>query len=130
MDSGLIVLLLIILALVGVMALVTHASRPRLNKSHFQKKWQSIEASALSSLSIIQADSLVDEALRVAGVKGNTMGERLNNSTGILRDINGAWSAHKLRNRVAHESSIKVADKDVARALSQFKKALKDLGAL
>ncbi len=130
MDSSLIALILIILMLVGVMAVVTHFTRPRMNKVHFQKKWQSIESAQLSSLSVIQADSLVDEALRHYGVKGGTMGERLNNATGILRDINGTWSAHKLRNRIAHESSVNVSDKEIARALRQSKKALKDLGAL
>ena len=130
MDNSLMVLALIILVLVGVMATVTHLTKPRLNKSHFQKKWHAIESATLSNLSVIQADSLVDEALRHAGVRGGTMGERLNNATGILRDINGTWSAHKLRNRIAHEASVKISDKDIERALRQSKKALKDLGAL
>ena len=130
MDNSLLALIAIIAILVGFIVVISHLARPKMNKPHFQKKWRSIEQAEPSSLSIIQADSLVDEAMRHYGIKGGTMGERLNNATGVLSDINGSWSAHKLRNRIAHESSVTIGDKDLARALRQFKKALKDLGAL
>ncbi|MBP9738272.1 hypothetical protein KBD20_01145 [Candidatus Saccharibacteria bacterium] len=130
MDSSLIALLFIATGLVGMLAFVTHFTKPKMNKHHFEKKWASIIAEENTTMSVIKADSLVDEALRHAGIKGGTMGERLNNSTGILRDTNGVWDAHKLRNKVVHQTDTVVSPSEQQRALRHFKKALKDIGAL
>ena len=46
----------------------------------------------------------------------------------LFSDRNGIWSAHKLRNRIAHELDVKVSEKETRTALTQFKKALRDLG--
>ncbi len=125
-----IALVLIAGSLVGILALVTHFTKPKMNKQHFVKKWEDILAEKNTTMSVIKADSLVDEALRHAGIKGGTMGERLNNATGILRDADGVWSAHKLRNKVVHQTDTVVSVSEQQRALRHFKKALKDIGAL
>lgn len=76
---------------------------------------------------ILDADKLLDYALSKHGFEGN-LGEKLKKAGPRFKDLNGAWSAHKLRNRVAHE--LEEIDKDQAkRALKQFKSALNDLGA-
>lgn len=130
MDSSLLALALIALLLVGLLAGVMHYTKPRMNKDHFIKKWKEIEAESNHTLAIIKADTLVDEALKHAGVKGSTMGERLNHAAGLLRNLNGAWAAHKLRNKLVHESDAKVTSSQYSYAMRQCKKALKDLGAL
>lgn len=130
MDSSLIVLIILATALLLMLAAVARFSRPRLNKHHFEKQWEKIKQQQNYPMAVLKADSLVDEALRHAGVRGENMGQRLNKSAGLLRDINGVWSAHKLRNKIAHESDITPSDNDCQRALRQFEKALKDLGAL
>lgn len=130
MDSSLIALVLIALILVGLLSVVVRFTKPKMNKAHFAQKWKEIELESNHMLAIIKADSLVDEALRHAGVKGSTMGERLNHGAGLLRDLNGAWGAHKLRNRLVHETDTQVKASEYNFALRQCKKALKDLGAL
>ena len=130
MDSSLIALVLIALVLVGLLSAVMRFTKPRLNKEHFAKKWREVENESNHMLAIIKADSLVDEALKHAHIKGNTMGERLNHAAGLLRDLNGAWGAHKLRNRLVHETDTNVTAAQYNFALRQCKKALKDLGAL
>lgn len=130
MDRSLIILILIVAALLGLLALVARMTHPKMNKAHFQKKWTELTSMDNLTLAVIKGDSLLDEALRHAGMRGETMGERLNNSAGFVRDINGAWSAHKLRNRLVHDTDAKAKDSECERALRQFKKALKDLGAL
>lgn len=130
MDSNFLVLLVISLALVLLLMVVTKITHPKLNKHHFEKKWSEVESETNLQMAVIKADSLLDEALRHANIKGSTMGERLNNSRGLLRDINGAWSAHKMRNRLVHETNSGSAEPEAKRALKSFKKALKDLGAL
>lgn len=130
MDKSLLALVLVALVLVGIISLVIHFTKPKVDKEYFTKKWKDIEAENNQMLSIIKADSLVDEALKHAGVKGSTMGERLNNAGGLLRDVNSAWAAHKLRNKLVHESDFKITTTQYGVAMKQCKKALKDLGAL
>ena len=129
-NSSLLAMFFILLVLILVILLIAHKGKPRMDKKYFLKHWESIEADENYTAAIIKADSLLDEALKNAGIKGGTTGERLNNSAGFLRDINGAWAAHKLRNRLAHEHDAKPTAMECHRALRQYKKALKDLGAL
>ncbi len=76
---------------------------------------------------ILDLDKLLDYALGKHGFEGS-LGEKLKKAGPRFTDINAVWSAHKLRNRVAHE--LGDIDKGHAkRALKQFKSALNDLGA-
>ena len=108
----------------------------RLNVDQYRSKCLAIEnqlkRDEISSyhLTVLNADKLVDQAMRESGSKGETMGERLKNSATKFSDVNGLWTAHKLRNRIAHESDIVVSYDEARSALSGFRKALKDLGAI
>lgn len=123
-------LAVILIILILVVMAIAHKTKPRLDRHYFTKHWNNIENMTEYSMAVLKADSLLDEALKKAGIRGGTMGERLNNSTGFLRDINSTWSAHKLRNKIAHENSYQPSPMECQRALRQFKKSLKDLGAL
>jgi hypothetical protein len=81
-------------------------------------------------LAILNADKLVDQALRERGFRGDTMGDRLKATRGQLSDRDEIWFAHKLRNRIAHESDVRVNYSQARRALGGFKRALKDLRAI
>jgi hypothetical protein len=129
-NSSILALIFILLVLVLVILLIAHKGKPRMNKKYFEKHWEHIDSNENYTEAIIKADTLLEEALKNAGIKGGTTGEKLNNSTGFLRDINGAWAAHKLRNQLAHESNVNPTAIDCQKALRQYKKALKDLGAL
>lgn len=76
---------------------------------------------------IIDADKVLDYALARKGFQGS-VGEKLKKAGPRFSDVNGVWRAHKYRNKLAHElGGVKF---DEARdALSQFKRALNDLGA-
>lgn len=128
--TSMIALLILLVVLAGVLVLIAHKTKPRLNKNYFIKHWKAIESQKSRSSAVLKADSLFDEAMKRAGIKGGTTGERLNNAVGFLRDINGAWTAHKVRNRIAHEHDNEPSASECNNALKQFKKALKDLGAL
>ena len=79
---------------------------------------------------ILDADKLLDQALRDRGLAGKTMAERMKQCQGKWTNGNGVWAAHKLRNRIAHETDVKV-DYDRARqALIAYKQGLKDMGAI
>lgn len=82
-------------------------------------------------IAIIEADKLLDEALRLAGFRGENLGERLKKVTSNdLPNLNEIWEAHKLRNRLVHESDFKLNRATAERVLSIYSHALHELGIL
>ena len=127
-------LIAIIVLLAVVLAAGLFKRRPKpLNTEYFQKKWQELQdlckEKSTWPLAVINADKLVDEALKRRRYRGKTMGERLVSAQRVLTDNDGTWFGHKLRNRVVHED-IKLKESDVKKALVGLRQALKDLGAL
>lgn len=107
-----------------------------LDIAHYQKKWFAIEQQfkkddiSSYSLTVLNADKLLDQALKERGMKGETMGERLKSAKDVFSERNNIWSAHKLRNKIAHETDVKVTYNAARYALGDFKRALKDIGAI
>ena len=57
-------------------------------------------------LAIIEADTMLEDALESKELTGNNIGEKLKNSTpGDLASLQAAWEAHLVRNRIAHEGT-------------------------
>jgi hypothetical protein len=109
--------------------------RPRhLNKEYYQNRWQTLQSllkdKSTWPLAIIYADKLLDDALKRSHYKGKTMGERLVAAQRDITDNDGVWFGHKLRNRLVHESNVKLSKKTVKEALLGIRSALKDLGAI
>lgn len=122
------------LALLGLITFAARRPRKELNREYFQAKWKELQKSLNKSetwpVAIIQADNLLDEALKRRRFKGKTMGERLVSAQKSLSDNDGVWFAHKLRNRLVHEVDVKLTQKEVQKALIGLRQALRDLGAL
>ncbi|MDD4351772.1 MAG: hypothetical protein PHU71_02205 [Candidatus Gracilibacteria bacterium] len=97
----------------------------------FRKKWEqlTLESEKNPKIVVLEADKLLDHALSKLGKSGN-LGDKLKKHSSLFSDLNGLWSAHKLRNRIAHELDYEPAAQEGKRALQQFKRALKDLKAL
>ncbi len=108
----------------------------RINVEYYRTKCLEIEhqlkrdESSSYSMCVINADKLVDQALRERGFKGKTMAERMKNSASVFSDRNGIWKAHILRNKISHEVNFHVTYEDALYALADFRKALKDIGAI
>ena len=81
-------------------------------------------------LAVIDADKLMDEALKKRNYRGKTMGERLVAAQHEINDNDGVWYAHKLRNRLVHEPTLRLRKNEAKNALAGFRQGLKDLGAL
>ncbi len=113
--------------------LVKHKPR-RLNQQYYQKKWLEILARVKTYdgmiLAVIDADKLLDEALKKRNYKGKTMGERLVAAQHEISDNDTVWYAHKLRNRLVHEPTVRLRNNEAKNALAGFRQGLKDLGAL
>ena len=106
----------------------------KLDQQRFQDRWHELEAHLANKqtwpLAIINADKLVDEALKANKYKGKTMGERLVSAQHELSKNDTMWFGHKLRNKLVHEDYKLTRQTDVKDALLGFRQALKDLGAL
>lgn len=106
----------------------------RLNQEHFRTRWAELLTKVKThdgmAIAVIDADKLLDEALKKRHFKGKTMGERLVSAQRSLSDNDAVWYAHKLRNRLVHESNVRLKKRDVQKALTGFRQGLRDLGAL
>lgn len=129
--AGVIIFGIIILILISRFG--KHMPTP-LNKGYFQSSWSALLDKVKTPdgmvLAVIDADKLLDEALKKRHFKGKTMGERLVAAQRSLSNNDNVWFAHKLRNRLVHEPNIRLKKNEAQNALSGFKQALKDLGAL
>lgn len=57
-------------------------------------------------LAILEADIMLNELLDILGYRGETMGDKLKSvNRAQFNTIDQAWEAHRVRNRVAHESA-------------------------
>lgn len=132
-------LILAVVAVVLLVAVIIGGSlfkfKPRkLNQEYFQNRWK--EAQKLCSendtwpLAVINADKLLDEALKRRHYKGKSMGERLAAAQHELTDNDAVWYSHKLRNRLVHEQNVKLGKRQVKKAMIGIGRALKDLGAI
>jgi hypothetical protein len=127
--------IVVIAALLGVVLGSGYVKRrPKtLDATYFTAQWRSAQAYCKEKstwpLAVINADKLLDEALKRRRFKGKTMGERMVSAQREFSDNDGVWYAHKLRNRLVHEADVSLKDSDVKKALIGIRQALKDLGA-
>ena len=114
----------------------TKKTGKQLNRQQYQGEWLKIQRQLSQpgvtnfAMAVLDADKLLDRALRERGFKGQTMGERMRSAQSKWSDPNKIWSAHKLRNQLAHEHDTRVSYDQARYALAQFRQALRDLGAI
>lgn len=111
------------------------ARRGSIDKHFVKTTWDDITATAArpdqsARFAVIEADKLLDYALKARGYKGETMGDRLRAAGHDFSYTDDVWHAHKLRNKLVHEAEYQVDARLINRAIGQFYQALKDLGAL
>jgi hypothetical protein len=125
---------IILVVIIGII-LIAMEHRPRtLNVDYFKKRWDELQKLCSNketwALAVINADKLLDEALKKTHVKGKTMGERLVAAQHTFTNNDSVWFGHKLRNKLVHETDTKLRQKDIRAALVGFRQALKDLRAI
>jgi hypothetical protein len=106
-----------------------------ISKKQAQDSWHAIQnhfyrgGESDLKVAILEADKLLNEALREAGMMGVQLGDRLKKTTPEqIPNLNELWQAHKLRNQIAHESNFKLKRDLAERALGIYETALKNLG--
>jgi hypothetical protein len=124
-----------IVIVVGLIGLIVLRRRPkRLNTKRFNERWLKLQKNCSNRKTwhqaIVEADILLDEALKKRRYKGKTPGERLVAAQHALSTNEAVWFGHKLRNRIEQEGLKRITKQETLEALSGFRQALKDLGAL
>jgi hypothetical protein len=101
-----------------------------------RRRWNEVESlldapgEMSPKLAVIEADKLLDHALKSMAMPGETLGERLKFAAYKYPKLQEVWWAHRVRNRLVHEASYRL-DRSIARkAVRSFKKALRLMGAI
>lgn len=83
-------------------------------------------------LAIIEADILLDQALKDRGYAGVSLGERLRGLTPTqLQSLDDAWNAHKVRNQIAHGGADFVLTRRLAdETIKHYRRVLTELGVM
>lgn len=138
-SSSVLFLLAGALVLAGIILAVMfrlHHGSAQLDVDKYRRKWLEIERQLKKDdlrscqFAIVEADKLLDSALKERGTKGETMGERLKSAKSTWTNRDAVWQAHKLRNRIVHEDDVRADYNAYRQAVAGFKRALKDIGAI
>jgi len=79
-------------------------------------------------MAIMEADNILDEIIKKIGVSGENLGERLKNiEPSDFNNLQSAWDAHKVRNRIAHEGmKFHITREEAARVIGLYEKIFKE----
>lgn len=113
----------------------------KVNKKIVQDKWREIETSmsqggpANFQSAVMEADKLFDYVLRgiIGSRNDQNMADRLKLSQkkfSSWETYQGVWTAHKIRNQSAHDINHELNSAVARNTIEQFRKGLRDLGAL
>lgn len=122
----------------GLWRLKRALTRPEmfgLSREEIQARWKMIRETAKqgtmgAKVAIMEADTLLDSALKSMTMPGQTLGERLKMACYKYPNLKKVWWAHKLRNQLVHESTFQLGARQARQALDEFEKALKTLNLL
>ncbi len=80
-------------------------------------------------LAILEADIMLQEVLKRSGFPGENIGEMLKNADrSKLNSLDSAWSAHKIRNEIAHSGADYILSRNtVETAISQYERVFDEL---
>ena len=108
-------------------------ARPTLDPEFIKAHWAEIQQMLTigptgMKNALMEADKLLDHVMIAQGFKGKTMGDRLKSGGNAFSDLNAIWSAHKLRNHIAHEVAIDIVPTQIKGAVEKLGQGIKDLG--
>lgn len=118
----------------AVMVLVFRRVPKKLKTDTYSVNWQRVQTYCKDKKqwpqAIIEADALLDKALRRRKFKGKSMGERMVSAQRMFTNSDKLWFAHNLYKKIVAEPDARLKEADVKAALVGFRQALRDLGAL
>lgn len=133
--GGLIIISAIIYGVWKLKKLLTQPEMYGLTREQVAERWKMIRQTSQqgqmgAKLALMEADTLLDSALKSMSMPGMTLGERLKVAGYKYPALKNVWWAHKLRNQLVHEASFQLGTRQAKQALDEFEKALKTLNVL
>ena len=114
-----------------------HARRgPRLtdkDRSAITNRWQEIEKlmnQDRAKEAIFEADKLLDFVFQASRLRGETFADRLKSGEKLFRNYQDVWTAHKLRNKLAHEFDFQHSPREAKSAIDTYDQTIRRLIAL
>lgn len=108
--------------------------RRKIKPAKFKEQWTELQQFCKSKdtwpLAVINADKLLDLALKKKRLKGKSMGERMVEAQKMFSDNDGVWYAHNMAKKLIDDSYGKLKESEVKKSLVGIRQALRDLGAL
>lgn len=92
---------------------------PALVKARLRERWDDALEIPDSARRVLEAEKVCDAVLAALEYRG-TFAEKLRTAGPRLQNIEALWSAHKLRNRIAHELNCRASDAEGRRAVQAF----------
>ncbi len=99
-----------------------------------KERWHAIMAKFATGtpeaarLAIIDADALVDTALKGMKIEGEHLADRLSNlETEDIPSMTRIWRAHRTRNDLVHTSGFTISPQDAERTMHDYEAFLKDI---
>jgi hypothetical protein len=97
-------------------------------------KWQRVMEHIQSTnpndwrLAIMEADVMLEELAQTIGLRGETLGDRLKSAErSDFTNIDKAWEAHRIRNRIAHEGSdFELTEREAKRAVELYRQVFEE----
>lgn len=135
MNIGLFIIILLGVLIILTGGIVFAVKRPKkLNVERFVASWKELQSycrdKSTWAQAIIDADKLLNEALKRRKFKGKTMGERMVSAQRVFINNDDMWFAHNLAKKLKASTDTKLKEADVKTALQGFRQALRDIGAL
>src|SRR3989344_8463497 len=81
-------------------------------------------------LAILEADTILDNLLDELRYTGESVGDKLKLvDASKMRNLDAAWEAHKIRNRIAHDgSNYPITYREARRVLALYEQVLREFG--
>ncbi|MBI2604102.1 MAG: hypothetical protein HYW56_01005 [Candidatus Harrisonbacteria bacterium] len=114
-----------------------HKKEERKKDPVFVARWADIVGKAAIGtaeslrLAVIDADALVDAALKQSGYEGENMAERLARVLpSEVKSVEGVWAAHRLRNDLVHTPGYELKPEEGKVAVEMYELFLKEVSIL
>lgn len=120
--------------ILGVTIFTVRLLKRRKQPKRFKESWLEIQRLCASKqtwgLAVINADKLLEKALKLKHYKGKTMGERMVAAQREISDNDSLWYAHNLAKKILDDKSAALRESQAKKALVGVGKGLRDLGLL
>ncbi len=105
------------------------------SRKEIKESWENIKKTSLqgmmgAKMAIMEADALLDSALKSMSMPGMSMADRLRVARYKYPKLNKVWWAHKLRNQLVHETSFQLGSRQAKQALEEYERAFKTMNLL